>query len=80
MDSFVVAHEIPVQRFQKGDVKEDIAREHFKAAEREGRFGVVAWFERTLPDQLTLGRPDHAAILFGRRVNSRRPGRFTPPA
>ena len=25
----------------KGDVKEDIAREHFKAAEREGRFGVV---------------------------------------
>ena len=28
-------------RFQKGDVKEDIAREYFKAAEAEGRFGVV---------------------------------------
>ena len=28
-------------RFVKGDVKEDIAREYFKAAEREGRFGVV---------------------------------------
>jgi hypothetical protein len=35
-----------------------------------------AWFERTLPDQLTLGRPDQAAIIFGRRVNSRTPGRF----
>ena len=28
-------------RFVKGGVKEDIAREHFTAAEREGRFGVV---------------------------------------
>ena len=28
-------------RCVKGDVKEDIAREHFKAAEREGRFGVA---------------------------------------
>jgi hypothetical protein len=32
------------------------------------------WFERTLPDQLTLGRPDQLAIVFARRVNS--PGRF----
>jgi hypothetical protein len=35
-----------------------------------------AWFERTLPDQLTLGRPDRVAVVFGRRVNSRTPGRF----
>lgn len=35
-----------------------------------------AWFERTLPDQLTLGRPDQVAIVFGRRVNKRTPGRF----
>ena len=28
-------------RFVKGDVKEEIAREHFKRAEREGRYGVV---------------------------------------
>jgi hypothetical protein len=35
-----------------------------------------AWFEQTLPDQLTLGRPDQAAVIFGRRVNSRTPGRF----
>jgi len=35
-----------------------------------------AWFERTLPDQLTLRRPDQAAIVFGRRVNSNTPGRF----
>jgi len=35
-----------------------------------------AWFERTLPDQLTLGRPDQVAIVFARRVNSRTPGRF----
>ena len=26
-----------------------------------------AWFERTLPDQLTLGRPDQIAIVFARR-------------
>jgi len=35
-----------------------------------------AWFERTLPDQLTLGRPDQVSIVFGRRINSRTPGRF----
>ena len=41
VESFIVDNEIPVVRFVKGDVKEDIAREHFKAAERDGRFGVV---------------------------------------
>lgn len=41
VESFVVEHEIPVVPFQKDDVKEQIAREHFKTAEREGRFGVV---------------------------------------
>ena len=35
-----------------------------------------AWFEQTIPDQLTLGRPDQAAVIFGRRINSRTPGRF----
>jgi len=35
-----------------------------------------AWFEATLPDQLTLGRPDQAAVIFGRRVNRCTPGRF----
>jgi len=35
-----------------------------------------AWFERTLPDQLTLGRPDQVAVVFGRRVSSQTPGRF----
>ena len=41
VERFIADHEIPVVRFVKGDVKEDIAREHFKAAERAGRFGVV---------------------------------------
>ncbi len=35
-----------------------------------------AWFEQTLPDQLTLGRPDQAAVIFGRRVTRKTPGRF----
>ena len=35
-----------------------------------------AWFEATLPDQLTLGRPDQAAVIFGWRVNRCTPGRF----
>ena len=35
-----------------------------------------AWFERTLPDQLTLGRPDQVAIVFARRVQRNTPGRF----
>ena len=35
-----------------------------------------AWFERTLPDQLTLGRPDQVALVFGRRVSRQTPGRF----
>lgn len=41
INRFVLEHEIPVVRFAKGDVKEEIAREHFKRAEQEGRFGVV---------------------------------------
>ena len=35
-----------------------------------------AWFEQTLPDQLTLGRPDQAAVIFARRVTRQTPGRF----
>lgn len=39
---------------------------------RSGR----AWFEQTIRDQLTLGRPDRVAVVFGRRISSRTPGRF----
>ena len=41
VNQFIVANEIPTVRFVKGDVKEEIAREHFQRAEREGRYGVV---------------------------------------
>src|SRR3954451_2511900 len=41
IDRFIVAHEIPVVRFVKGDVKEQIAREYFTRAEQQGRYGVV---------------------------------------
>jgi hypothetical protein len=41
VERFIAEHQIPVVRFVKGDVKEEIARGHFKAAERDGRFGVV---------------------------------------
>ncbi len=34
------------------------------------------WFEQTIRDQLTLGRPDHVAIVFGRRISTKTPGRF----
>ena len=37
-----------------------------------------AWFEATIPDQLTLGRPDQAAVIFGRRVTRRTRAGFTP--
>jgi hypothetical protein len=35
-----------------------------------------AWFEATIPNQLTLGRPDQAAVIFGRRVTRQTPGKF----
>jgi hypothetical protein len=35
-----------------------------------------AWFEQTIRDQLTLGRPDHIAIVFARRITRTTPGRF----
>jgi hypothetical protein len=35
-----------------------------------------AWFEQTIRDQLALGRPDNVAIVFGRKVSRRTPGRF----
>ncbi len=41
IERYAQEREIPVVRFVKGDVKEDIAREYFARAEREGRFGVV---------------------------------------
>ncbi len=34
------------------------------------------WFEQTIRDQLTLGRPEQVAIVFARRVISTTPGRF----
>jgi len=34
------------------------------------------WFEQTIRDQLTLGRPDHVAVVFGRRITTKTPGRF----
>jgi len=34
------------------------------------------WFEATIPDQITLGRPEQASLLFGRRPNRRTRGRF----
>jgi hypothetical protein len=41
IDRFAERHGIPVLRFGKGESKEQIARRYFRAAEREGRFGVV---------------------------------------
>ena len=41
IDRFAADNAIPVLRFAKGDSKEQIARRYFRAAEREGRFGVV---------------------------------------
>jgi hypothetical protein len=35
-----------------------------------------AWFEQTLRDQLTLGRPDRVALVFPRKVTKATPGRF----
>ena len=41
VDAFALAHGVSAVRFGKGECKEDVAREHFKRAEREGRYGVV---------------------------------------
>ena len=35
-----------------------------------------AWFERVIRDQLDPGRADNVALVFGRRINSRTPGRL----
>jgi hypothetical protein len=37
---------------------------------------VRQWFEQALRDQLTLGRPDRASVVFGRKVIRTTPGRF----
>ena len=41
INAFAKAREIPVVRFTKEMVKEDVARPHMEKAEREGRSGVV---------------------------------------
>ena len=63
INEFIARNEIPTVRFVKGDVKEKIAREHFKRAESEGRFGVV------------MGRDLSGEDLGVARVAGRRPGR-----
>jgi hypothetical protein len=142
IDRFRLEQDIPIVRFKKREVKEDIARKYlrgigFKALDdgfaaartrppwrpsgggsrprmftRSSRVGnphcrarshdqarrygydlafrqlVIsdtrvfdrpaagrAWFERMLPDQLTLGRPDQIAIVFARHVSRCIPGR-----
>jgi hypothetical protein len=35
-----------------------------------------AWFERTIADQLDLGRPDRVQIVFGRKITRTTPGHF----
>src|SRR3974377_529478 len=41
INAFAKANDIPVVRFTKADVKEDVARRHMQKAEREDRTGVV---------------------------------------
>ncbi len=41
VERFIAEHKISVERFQKGEVKEETARRYFETAERESRFGVV---------------------------------------
>ncbi|MCA1698562.1 MAG: hypothetical protein LC790_06510, partial [Actinobacteria bacterium] len=41
VDRFALDHETPVVRFAKGACKEDLARPYLRAAERDGRCGVV---------------------------------------
>jgi len=41
VNALAKTNDIPVVRFAKGDVKEDVAAEHMRAAEREDRTGVV---------------------------------------
>lgn len=41
VDRFAAKNKVPVVRFKKGEVKEQVAREYMQKAEREGRFGVV---------------------------------------
>lgn len=41
VNRFAKTNDIPLVRFTKADVKEDVAREHMKRAERDGRSGVV---------------------------------------
>jgi hypothetical protein len=41
IERFAAANSVPVVRFAKGESKEDAARPYLRAAERDGRFGVV---------------------------------------
>jgi hypothetical protein len=68
VENFIVEREIPVVRFQKGDVNEEIVREHFKAAEREGRCGVV--MVGVAQDRTSAWRGCATAVLMATRTSS----------
>ena len=63
INQFIVDHEIPTVRFVKGDVKEEIAREHFQARRARG------------PLRGGDGRDRAGEDLGVARVARRRPGR-----
>jgi len=73
INRFAGAHEIPVVRFAKSDVKEAVARRHMQQAEREDRSGVVmlgvaqekAWAWRGWRDG---GRDAHPHFEFARQA------------
>jgi hypothetical protein len=73
INAFAQSNAIPVVRFTKDMVKEDVARPHMQKAEREGRSGVVmlgvaqekAWAWRGWRDG---GRDAHPHFEFGRQA------------
>jgi hypothetical protein len=72
VNQFIVDHELPTVRFVKGDVKEEIAREHFKRAEREdplrGRDGRHRAGENERVARVGDGEPDgHPHFVYRRQ-------------
>jgi hypothetical protein len=66
VNAFIANNQIPTVKFVKGDVKEEIARKHFQAAEREDRYGVVMVGiaqEKTSAWRLARRRPGRASAF-----------------
>ena len=87
LDRFARQQRVPVVQFRKGERKDDVAAGYrYQISILQAEFSLTQvldrpaagrlFFEEIIRENLDIGRPSQVQLIFGRRVNTRTPGRF----